>query len=357
MIDLSVIVPTHDRVGYLPALLESLSAQDYPVDRWELLIVDDGSTDGTLDYLRLCPVSGLPNIVVIPQHQQGAASARNAGAMMSRGNALLFLDDDMLAQPELVGAHARLHMQHPSAVLIGHVLTPGDRREAWVAWEDVEMKRHFNALASDARKPGPRDFYSGNCSVSTDLFYRIAGYDANLPRAEDIDLGYRLQAAGAHFYYDPTACSTHLGRHTYEGWLRNAGLYGKCDVMLAWWKDGHAALQQEIFRWFNLRHPMNRALVRICARRPGLQSFVTRLLDPAGRLAYRLGLRKVSNASYSAIYNLAYWLAILDEIGPDLFWSGVRGQGLIGPAEPRPAPALDALQAVVSVPDAGQETP
>ena len=323
MIDLSVIVPTHNRQGFLPGLLASLAKQDYPAERWELVIIDDGSSDGTPEYLASYGGEKPRNIEVISQPQSGVATARNNAVRAAHGRAVLFLDDDMTASPSLVREHACVHLEDPAAVVIGHVHVPADNREPWIAWEDIQLARHFDALNSGRRIPGPRDFYSGNCSVSTSLFNEVNGYDTTLPRTEDVELGYRLKAAGAHFYYRAEADSLHLGRHTFDGWLRNARLYGRADVILAWHK-GHEELRWEIFRWFYLRKLPNRVVVRACASWPILQKPTIRALNFVGTITYKRGARRLSKAGYSAIYNLAYWLGVIDEIGARRFWAGVN---------------------------------
>src|SRR6476660_1387504 len=134
MLDLSIIVPTYNRRKFLPALLESLAAQDYPADGWELVIVDDGSPDDTVAYLRSGDGQRPANMVVVEQANSGPAVARNNGAKQASGRALLFLDDDMVASPSLVREHAAAHLEQPWSVVVGHVTLPTDGREPWVAW-------------------------------------------------------------------------------------------------------------------------------------------------------------------------------------------------------------------------------
>jgi GT2 family glycosyltransferase len=332
MFDLSVIVPTHNRSHFLSGLLQSLAAQDYPADRWELVIVDDGSSDGTREFLRAyqgpCPA----NTSVISQPQSGVATARNNGARAARGRALLFLDDDMIASPALVGEHARVHVNDPRAVAVGHISVPESGLDPWVRWEYVQVARHYDALKSGVRVPGPRDFYTGNCSVSATLFGQISGFDASLPRTEDLDLGYRLRGVGANFYYREAADSLHLGRHSFDAWLRTSRLYGRCDVVLAWEK-GHHELQVEIFRWFNSRQRLSTALVRLCSALPPLETPIVKILDAAGRATSRLGAPRLSVAAYSAINNLAYWLGVIEALGSRKFWDGVKSSKS-GPPSP-----------------------
>ncbi len=316
--DLSVIVPTHNRTEYLPGLLASLASQSYPAERWELIIVDDGSSDGTDRFVEGYRGPRPRNMRVIRQPQSGVACARNNGARVAHGRGLLFLDDDMIAAPSLVNEHALVHRQDRTAVVIGHISVPAGGREAWVAWEDAQLMRHYDALKSGVRIPGPRDFYTGNVSVSRALFESVGGFRTDLPRTEDVELGYRLKAAGANFYYRTGADSLHLGRHTFDRWLRNAHIYGRVDVLLAW-EAGHTELQQVIFRWFRNRHPLSRVLVRLCVRVPALERPAVSILHQLGTAAYRTRLRALSTGIYSAINNLAYWLGVAEGMGRTRF--------------------------------------
>jgi glycosyltransferase involved in cell wall biosynthesis len=332
MYDLSVIVPTHNRRGYLPALLTSLAAQAHPGDRWELILVDDGSTDDTQAYLATTRDPRPAHTTVLHQAQSGPAAARNTGVARAQGRAVLFLDDDMIAGPGLIAEHVAGQAAEPNAVVVGHLTVPKGGRDPWVAWEDAALARHYADLDSGRRVPGPRDFFSGNCSVATDLFRRVGGYNTTLARTEDLELGYRLADAGARFAYRAAADSLHLGHHRFDAWLRNARIYGRADVLLGW-EHGHTELQTEIFRWFRHRNRLNRTLVQLCGPAPFLEPPLIRLIDGLGRASYRLGARRVAHAAYSAIYNLAYWQALSAALGRTRFWQGVRG------TPPGPAPA------------------
>ena len=332
MFDISVIVPTHNRANYLAPLLASLARQQYPAERWELVIVDDGSTDGTREYLEAYPGPRPLNTRVVSQPQNGVATTRNNGATLALGRALLFIDDDMIPTSSLVAAHASVHLQDDRAVMIGHISLPTEGREPWVAWEDAQLVRHYDALKSGRRVPGPRDVYTGNCSVSAHLFKSVGGFDTSLLRTEDVELGYRLRDAGAKFYYRAEADSLHLGRHGFDGWLRNARLYGQMDVLLARDK-GHVELQQEIVRWFQKRSRLNKSLVRICSAWPALEAPAISVLRLVGGSAYRAGAARASSLCYSAINNLAYWLSLINAVGRKHFWSSMQaGQSLSGGA-------------------------
>lgn len=312
--DASLIVPTHNRPGLLRDLVASLAAQTYPIASWELIVVDDGSAEECRQNLRQL-LQGIPlSVRQAEQQQQGVAAARNAGARLAKGRVLIFLDDDMIAAPDLVAAHMACQ-DEPDAVVVGHIGAPASGRQPWTAWEDHQFARHFGRLAKGDRAPGPRDLFSGNFSIPSPLFAAVGGFDVRLQRTEDLDLGYRLQAEGARFVYCQAATATHVGEHSYEKWLRNARLFGESESAIGW-RKGRSDLEA---LWFRNRNAPVRRLVRLCSGRPALESHLIALLDRIGRTAYRTGACRVSSLAYSLIYNLTYWTALKASVGPATF--------------------------------------
>jgi glycosyltransferase involved in cell wall biosynthesis len=119
-VKLSVIVPTHNRRELLVQTLPKLFGQDFPSDEWELVIVDDGSTDGTGEFLkRLSPPCAMR---IVEQSNRGPAGARNAALKVARGDLVLFLDDDLLCEPQLLRKHAAAHNGGDARVVFGPVL-------------------------------------------------------------------------------------------------------------------------------------------------------------------------------------------------------------------------------------------
>jgi len=123
-LSISVVVPTYNRAAVLEQCLQSLGVQHYPRDRYEIIVVDDGSTDSTsvlMDSIRL-PVG----LRFVRQANQGSGAARNAGARYATGDILLFIDDDVVATPNLLSAHAEMHRQHGPSVVIGYTSFASD---------------------------------------------------------------------------------------------------------------------------------------------------------------------------------------------------------------------------------------
>jgi glycosyltransferase involved in cell wall biosynthesis len=318
---LSVVMPTHNRSSLLPPVLASLSAQTCDPGTWELIAVNDGSTDQTADVLKRFAATAPFRVTILEQKNAGPGAARNGGASIAAGKRLLFLDDDMIASERLIFEHAR-HSHDPLTCVIGHIAPPKGARSPWMAWEDVQLLKHAAELAA-GRPAGPRDVYSGNVSVPAALVRALGGYRVNLKRGEDFELGYRLAAVGATFVYGATAISTHLGTHEYTAWIRNAAALGRAEVAL---RPGLArdAVLREAVGWFEQRHLLNRTAVRLCSTSPAVDILLRTCLQMLGRATHLAGARRLTNGAYSALYNIAYWQGLIENIGPTRFWSAVK---------------------------------
>src|ERR1035441_8611678 len=117
---ISVIIATYNRCKLLSRTLPALWSQLFPSDEYEVIVVVDGSTDGTVEYLRTH--SDHPNLRVIEQPNRGQAAAINAGLKASRGELVLFLDDDILVGPTLVAEHARAPRTTNACLVFGPVM-------------------------------------------------------------------------------------------------------------------------------------------------------------------------------------------------------------------------------------------
>src|SRR4051794_35676673 len=95
----SIVVATYNRCAGLGELLRALARQTYPADRFDVVVIDDGSTDGTQALLNRIQVPYALNCLA--QANEGPASARNLGVHHARGRLVLFLDDDVVPVPEL----------------------------------------------------------------------------------------------------------------------------------------------------------------------------------------------------------------------------------------------------------------
>jgi GT2 family glycosyltransferase len=314
-VDVSVVVPTYNRRHQLERTLAGFAAQD-GVDglEVELIVVSDGSTDGTDDWLR----SGSTPLEVraCSQPNAGPAAARNTGVAAASGELLVFADDDVVPAPDLVAAHVR-HQRAAGhdVVVIGPMLTPDDvELSPWVRWEQHMLEKQYDAMARGDWEVSPRQFYTGNASVARRHFLQAGGFDASFRRAEDVELAYRLAAAGLRFEFAPDAVVHHYAERSFDSWLANAAAYGRNDVIFG--RDrGQAWLLDAIGTEFHHRHRAVQALTRLSLRRRGAGQVVTGVTKAVARLTCRTGPEGAADMSLSALYNLEYYRGMADELG------------------------------------------
>lgn len=183
----SAIIPARDEEGYLGACLDALAQQDVPGVELECIVVDNGSTDGTVSLARqrgarVVDATGVP-----------LGELRNLGVQRARGELLAFVDADITVQPGWLGA-ALKHLAEPGVVAAGCYprVPPGS---SWV-------QRHWSQLVRRAGD-GARDvgwLPSANLLVRREAFEATGGFDARLASCEDADLTFRLGQRGRIVY-------------------------------------------------------------------------------------------------------------------------------------------------------------
>jgi glycosyltransferase involved in cell wall biosynthesis len=226
----SVVVPTRDRRSAVTRLLKALAVEYSAGVQMEVIVVDDGSTDGTV--ASLISAQWPYRLRIVQGGGAGAAVARNAGARLATGDILLFLDDDVEPESGLVSAHAAAHMQGDGLVAIGD-LPPVIRDPTLLG---STLRAWWGEMQSGIRRPGHRhtyrDLLSGHFSVRRIQFERLGGFDERLRCREDYELGYRAMAAGLQFQFVPQAVARHHDPTDVAKALRRKRDEGVADVYL-----------------------------------------------------------------------------------------------------------------------------
>lgn len=312
MIELSVITPTFERRDSLLRLLDALDGQTMPADRFEVIVVDDGSKDDTVSTVQARAAAY--RLVIREQAHRGPAAARNNALAHVRGRIVVFLDDDVVPAPELLSAHEAAHRVAAGAVVVGPMHAPrGWPRPAWIRWEEDKLYRQYDAMRTGVYPCTPRQFYTGNASVELVDVLGAGGFDESLQRAEDVELGYRLQARGARFIFEPEARVLHYAARSLRSWRRARYMYGRTDVVMDREK-GHRVLEEHLGE-FHIRHLLSRLLARSVVGRPLLVRPVIALLSVAAATASGLRIWRVAGLALSATANILYWQGACDEVG------------------------------------------
>jgi O-antigen biosynthesis protein len=260
--EISIVIPTYNRAGVLRLCLSALAYQSLPAHRWEVIVVDDGSTDDTEALCRniLLPFSSLR---YARQENQGVGAARRTGVEWARGEFLLLINDDTIAGSNLLVEHLSVHRKHPSekwAVLGEFRPSQESIRRALSLF--VNTSAFF--FPQQTLKPGQlcdhAYFVTCNLSVRRDAVLEAGSFDPQFRVAEDTDLGTRLAQHGFKVCFHPDAGAVHEhGRFTLNDLIRRAQSYGAAD-----WKlfQKHPQLLGDGSGPFGLLHPSDFLRIR-----------------------------------------------------------------------------------------------
>lgn len=241
MMKLSVVIPTFNRRQILERTLAALSAQDFPPDDYEIIVVVDGSTDGTAELLRDWKSKCAFRTFNAPH--RGVSAARNMGIRAAVGELVLLLDDDLIAAPDLIRQHCAAHSTLEPCVVHGPIyIAPGSSPTLFGHIRECFFEDHYRHLspALDLRFPnGIPSLLTvltqlANASVPRDLLLRCGGFDQQIRAAEDLDLGLRLWKMSASFRYSPAATTHELYVKSSRDYLRGqARALGAGDLITA----------------------------------------------------------------------------------------------------------------------------
>jgi len=321
----SVVVPTYNRVDRWPAVLQGLSAQTLDFDEFEVVVVSDGSTDGTDAFLR--DVDAPYDLTFETQTNGGPAAARNRGVELARAPVVVFLDDDIVAAPSLIERHLQWHRQgHDDLAVIGPMLSPPDATlSAPIRWEQAMLYKQYDAMARGDYEPAYRQFFTGNASVPRARLLAAGGFDLRYRRNEDVELAYRMGLDGLRFVFDADAAAYHYAERSFRSWLRNAHEYGVNDVMFAR-EHSEEGLLERTRREFATRHRFVRWTTRACVARPWLEPVSEQVLRTVAVATDKCRVHGLTQSALSGLYNLAYYCGMAEELGgPAVFSREVAG--------------------------------
>ena len=191
-IRLSVVVPTYNRRDRLARVLAALERQNTPASQFEVVVVDDGSTDGTSDWLASFKSSYALQHVRLSNG--GPARARNVGVERAAGEIVLFIDDDVEPTPELISEHLRFHAAERDIVVIGPLASLPSYPQPWVTWEQAMVESQYQAMQRGDWAPTFRQFWTGNASVAKAHVLGAGGF-ASLEELTSVDVSSAMPSA------------------------------------------------------------------------------------------------------------------------------------------------------------------
>jgi glycosyltransferase involved in cell wall biosynthesis len=241
----TVVVPTYRRPLALEACLNALAAVDYPRERFEVVVVDDGSPEPPVAVVEQA-AAGLDARLVV-QANAGPAAARNRGAAVARGDFLAFTDDDCRpASDWLTAMNGRLAGAPDDAV-------GGRTRNALVHNAYAATSHLIVDLVYAYYNRGPagaRFLASNNLALRAERFHAVGGFDESFPAAaaEDREFCARWLASGRRVVYAPEAVVSHAHSLDLRGFLKQHFNYGRgaCRYHRAGAREGRGTLRHDL---------------------------------------------------------------------------------------------------------------
>jgi GT2 family glycosyltransferase len=218
----SVIIPSYNRPKQLAACLESLTQLEYPRDRFEVIVVDDGS-DSPLDTV-VAPFQDSLNLRLIRQNNAGPAAARNHAAQQARGQYLAFTDDDCKPATNWLQALENCFAATPDRIVGGRTVNAlADNPFSMTSQNIISMGyAHYNAICDRARF-----FASNNMVVPAERFRELGGFDEGFTTSEDRELCDRWLHQGYQMTYAPEVVIYHAHPMTLRSFWKQHFSYGR----------------------------------------------------------------------------------------------------------------------------------
>ncbi|HID64196.1 MAG TPA: glycosyltransferase [Anaerolineae bacterium] len=223
-------MPAYNAADTIGPCLEALLAQDMPRQEYEIIVVDDGSTDGTAEAVRK-----FPGVRLFRQEKQGPAAARNLGAQQARGEILLFTDADCCPTPEWA-AHLSAPLRQEAEIVGAKGAYLTGQQELLARFVQLEYEEKYGRMSGE-KFIDFIDTYAA--AYRRDVFLKAGGFDTGFPTAsvEDQELSFRLAAQGCKMVFVPQARVYHHHASSLKAYLRKK-------LKIGYWKV-----------WVHLRHP------------------------------------------------------------------------------------------------------
>ncbi len=228
---ISVIIPTFNRAAMLADTLESFAVQNIPKNRYEVIVVDDGSKDATPEVCR--EFASRIELKYLHIDNSGTSAAKNTGILASRGKILLFFDDDDIADRRLLEEQLKAHKQHQAEniAVLGYTTWAPTLSVTPLMRYVTEIGRFLFAYA-DLKDGQMLDFtylWAGRCSCKRSFLAKHGVFNRQFraPGIEDIELGYRLSRFGLGVVFHRAAVSYMTRALTFDEFCKRCERQGE----------------------------------------------------------------------------------------------------------------------------------
>ncbi len=241
---LSILIPTYNRAQMLGRTIAGLLDQSAPTEDYEIVVVDDGSTDDTTEVMAGLSRPGVA-LQYIRQDNKGRGAARNTGLRAAQGKIALFMGDDCIPDRRLVEEHLRAHDKEGDVAVVGHVSWHPELPVTPLMRFLDEGTQFGFARIKDPDHVSYWFFYTSNCSLQRHWIEDVGGFDEDFVQYgfEDNEVAYRMQRRGLRIIYRPAAHCYHHHATALEQFLVRQWLCGKAAV--SFWRK-HPELKEQL---------------------------------------------------------------------------------------------------------------
>jgi glycosyltransferase involved in cell wall biosynthesis len=220
MVRISLVIPVYNAEETLGGLLRSISEQTLASELFEVIIVDDGSTDRSAELVRACP-----DIQLLSQENRGPGAARNTGTRHARGAIIAYTDADCILPPSFLSEHLHLHEEHEEIDGLHGGIAPANT----LPYGSCVLADHLcnwfwdhNALPEDDAEYMP----SANMSIKRRVLDAGVCWSEKRITGEDVDLSLQMRASGMRIRFFPGPYLYHIDRASLRQFLRHQYNWG-----------------------------------------------------------------------------------------------------------------------------------
>lgn len=277
-LDASVVIPVYNGESTIAACIESVLRQSYPKESYEIIVVDNGSNDGTADLLEAYS----NHIEVYDESKRGAAAARNRGISTARGESIAFIDADCVAHQDWLANLIRPLRNGTLGMVGGQIRTTNP---------DSPIERFGDSIHDHARAITEFNVpyvISMNAAARRDLLHKVGLFDERYLRYQDAELSLRMSCLGYKFFYVPDAIVYHENESSLTGLFKEGCTHGYHSV------KGHKQYSRYLQERGHRRFRMNsiRALlseIRSYAKGRDRRNGTFRIVFGAGKSMGKIG--------------------------------------------------------------------
>ncbi|MDR1485950.1 MAG: glycosyltransferase family 2 protein [Planctomycetaceae bacterium] len=233
---ISVVIPVRNESLHISGVLDSLLGQHYPLDKFEVIVVDGCSTDGTCKIVGDYVVRYPDRVRLFVNEKRLSGAARNIGVFNARGDVVLIIDGHCIIDNSVMFASIDAAFEKSGAACLGRPQPLEMNDATLLQWAIAMCRRSWLGHHPDSF------IYSDFCGVvpaisvavvyCRDVFERVGYFDEGFDACEDVELNYRIDAAGLSCYFDPAIAVRYVPRGTFCGLAFQMFRYGRGRVRL-----------------------------------------------------------------------------------------------------------------------------